>query len=156
MCKHNLFFVLFPVFFILLSFPAWGQTAAEIEELLSQKEITYARAAYYVLAMALENPPANSDEAFAYAMERGWFSKKAKGFSPGGSVTMGNLSLLFMKAFNLKGGLMYGITKSPRYAFREMTDKGFITGRAYPGFTVSGEQFLQIAGNVLTHIGGGL
>ena len=152
MHKSNLFFVVLPVFLIFLSSPAWGQSAAEIETLLEQKEITCAQAAYYILAITLENPPANSDEAFAYARERGWFPSKAQSGKP---VTLGYLSLLVMKAFDFKGGLMYSIAGNPRYAFREMTNRGFIVGRAYPNFTVSGERFLQITGNVLTHIGGG-
>ena len=144
--------VFLPVVFVFLAATAFGLTASDIEMLLDLEKMTCAQAAYYVLALALENPPANGEAAFAYARERDWISAKAQS---GGPVTMGYLSMLVMKAFDFKGGLMYRITGSPRYAFREMTDRGFISGRTYPGFTVSGEQFLQIAGNVLTYIGGG-
>jgi hypothetical protein len=48
---------------------------------------------------------------------------------------------------------MYRLFPGPRYAYREMTRRGFIEGRAYPDFTVSGERFLQILGNILSHTG---
>ena len=143
--------VIFFLFLLSLA-PVWGQTAAEIEGLLSQKEITCAQAAYFTLAMALDNPPANGEGAFVFAREQGWLPAQADSSGP---ITMGGLSLLVMKAFDLKGGLLYRLFENPRYAFREMTDRGFISGRAYSTLTVSGEQFLRIAGNVLTYIGDG-
>jgi hypothetical protein len=39
---------------------------------------------------------------------------------------------------------MYRLFPGSRYAHREMTGRGFIEGRAYPGQNVSGEQFLRI------------
>jgi hypothetical protein len=128
----------------------WGQTAAEMERLLDTKEITYAQAAWFTLASAQEDPPPNPAAAFALALEMAWLPENAE---PGGPVKLRNLSLLMMKAFDLEGGLMCRLFPGPRYAYREMIRRGFIEGRAYPGFTVSGERFLQILGNVLSHTG---
>jgi hypothetical protein len=129
---------------------AWAQTAAELERLLDTKEITYGEAAYFTLASVMENPPGNPPIAFALALEKGWLPDNA-GFD--GSIKLRNLSLFMMKAFNLEGGLMYRIFPGPRYAYREMTRQGFIEGRAYPGFTVSGERFLLILGKLLSRTG---
>jgi hypothetical protein len=127
-----------------------AQTAAEMERLLDTEEITYTQAAWFTLASAEEDPPPNPAAAFILALEKGWFPENA---DSGGPVKLKDLSLLMMKAFDLEGGLMYRLFPGPRYAYREMTRRGFIEGRAYPGLTVSGEQFLQILGNVLSHIG---
>jgi hypothetical protein len=129
---------------------AWGQTAAEMERLLDADHITHTQAAWFTLASAEKDPPPNPVAAFALAMERGWFPANAE---PGGPVKLRDLSLLLMKAFDLEGGLMYRLFPGTRYAYREMTRRGFVEGRAYPGFTVSGERFLQILGNVLSHAG---
>ncbi|MDR0720741.1 MAG: hypothetical protein LBF78_13985 [Treponema sp.] len=128
----------------------WGQTAAEIEGILDTEEITYTQAAYFTLASAPGTPPTSQAGAFVLALERGWLPKNAE---PDSSVKLRNLSLLIMKAFDLEGGLMYTLFPGPRYSYREMTRRGFIEGRVYPGFAVSGERFLQILGNVLSHIG---
>jgi hypothetical protein len=127
-----------------------AQTAAEMERILDTKEVTNTQAAYFTLASVLESPPPGQAGAFSLAQEQGWFPKNAE---PGGPIKLKDLSLLMMKAFDLEGGLMYRLFPGPRYAYREMTRRGFIEGRAYPGFTVSGERFLQILGNILSHTG---
>jgi hypothetical protein len=126
-----------------------AQTAGELEGLLDTGRITYAQAAYFTLASAPGSPPSDRAGAFALALERGWLPAKAAE----GPVTLGELSLLMMRAFALEGGFMYRLFPGPRYAYREMTRRGFIEGRADPGFTVSGERFLQILGKVLSHTG---
>jgi hypothetical protein len=128
----------------------WGQTAAEMEGILDMEEITYTQAAWFTLASAAEDPPPNPAAAFTLALKMAWLPKNAE---PGGPVKLRNLSLLMMKAFDLEGGLMYRLFPGTRYAYREMIRRGFIEGRSYPGFTVSGERFLQILGNVLSHTG---
>jgi hypothetical protein len=125
---------------------AQGQTAAEMESLLDTGEITCAQAAYFVLAAALEDPPQNPEAAFALAIEQGCLPAKSKS---NGSITMGGFSLLLMKALDIKGGLLYRRFPVGRYAFREMTGRGFIEGRSYSTLRVSGEQFLRILENVL-------
>jgi hypothetical protein len=127
-----------------------AQTAAEMERLLDTKEITFTEAAYFTLASVMEKPPEYPSGAFILALEKGWLPGNAE---PNGSIQLRNLSSLMMGAFNLEGGLMYRLFPGPRYAFREMSRRGFIEGRAYPRFTVSGERFLQILGNILSHTG---
>jgi hypothetical protein len=59
-----------------------------------------------------------------------------------------------MKAFNLKGGMMFAIAPGPRYAYRSMLNRSFIQAAADPTMTVSGDRFLLILGNVLSVAGG--
>jgi hypothetical protein len=96
----------------------------------------------------MENPPEDSDAAFAYAQELGWLPKNAM---PEESATLSGISLLLVEAFNLKGGFMYRLSHSPRYAYRAMLHQGFIRGRSYPQFTVSGEGFLLILGRLTAY-----
>ena len=144
--KHSYHVPLLCVILLFSATAARGQTAIDIERLLDAKEITCSQAAYLVLAAALENPPQNPETAFGMALENGWLPAKSES---GGGLTLGGLSLLMMKAFNIKGGLMYRLFPLGRYAYREMTSRGFIEGRSYSAFTVSGEQFLRILENVL-------
>jgi hypothetical protein len=125
---------------------ARGQTAADMERLLDAGGITCAQAAYFVLAAALEDPPRSPEAAFAAALEQGWLPAKSES---NGGITMGGFSLLLMKAFDIKGGLMYRLFPVGRYAFRDMAAQGFIEGRSYSTFPVSGEQFLRILESVL-------
>ncbi|MCL1837410.1 MAG: hypothetical protein FWG46_07685 [Treponema sp.] len=138
---------LFVIVLLLLPLAAGNaQSAQEIEQLLETAEITYTQAAYFTLAVALDTLPESGEAAFAFARENGWLPENAE---EGGSATLAGLSLLVMKAFSLKGGMMYWLLDNSRYAYREMTRRRFIEGRAYPAFKVSGERLLEILGNVV-------
>jgi outer membrane protein OmpA-like peptidoglycan-associated protein len=127
-----------------------AQTAGELDRLLDTRELSRGDAAYFTLSSVLTSPPARPSEAAAAARERGWLPE---GAGPGAPITLGDLSFLLMKSFGLEGGLLYRFFPGPRYAYREMTRRGFIEGRAYQDSTVSGERFLLILGNVLSAAG---
>ena len=146
MRKVSLF--LFGCFLFLLPAFLSAQTAAELEVVLESPVVSYDQAALFVLGAA--DGSAGSG-AFDQAMERGWLPKKAARENP---ATMGGLSFLMMKAFGIKGGMMYAIFPGPRYAFRTMTARSLIQGASDPSMSVSGERFLQILGNVLSAAGG--
>jgi outer membrane protein OmpA-like peptidoglycan-associated protein len=130
---------------------------------LSGGAVTYAQAAWFVLEAA-EAGSGDMEAAFAYAAGQGWLR-----VNPASSqaadlrdmpVSLGELSFLIMKSFNLKGGYLYRIfrgnrTLGSRYAYREMIYRGFITGITDPARPVRGEQFFQILGNVLDSVGDG-
>jgi hypothetical protein len=56
-----------------------------------------------------------------------------------------------MKAFDLKGGIFYGVFPIPRYACRELVYMRIIQGRTDPRGRLDGRTFLQILGRVLTY-----
>jgi len=127
-----------------------AQTAAEMEAVLEYPAVTCAQAAWFVLGSSGVEV-SSQEAAFEQAVANGWFSQKA---SASGLINMGTLSFLMMKAFELKGGMMYRILPGPRYAFRSLVSRSIIQGAADPAMEVSGERFLLILGNVLTLAGG--
>jgi hypothetical protein len=132
--------------FLFSAAAARGQTAADLESLLDTEAVTCAQAAWLVLAAVQDEPPHNPEAAFNTALANTWLPAKSES---GGAITLGGLSLLMVKALNIKGGLMYRIFPLGRYAYREMISRGFIEGRAYSTSTVSGEQLLRIVETVL-------
>jgi hypothetical protein len=125
---------------------AWGQSAADMESLLQTGEINFSQAAFFVLASVSGSPPENPEAAFVLAGERNWLPAGAESTK---ALSLGELSLLMVRAFNLEGGLLYRIFPVSRYAYRGMISRGFIEGRSYSGSRVSGEQFLGILEKVL-------
>jgi hypothetical protein len=136
---------------LLAAAPVFTQTAAEMERILSVPAVSYTDAAWLVLSAA-EAVPAGTTAGNAYrtAEENQWLSKKAASQKP---LTLGELSFLIMKSFNMKGGLFYTLFPGPRYSYRELIRLNLIPGRAYSGLAVSGERLLQILGGVLSHNG---
>lgn len=119
-----------------------AQTAAQLETLLASPAVTCSVAAGFVLE--------GEEGAFDKAVSNGWLPKTAQEDDP---INMGSLSFLMMKAYNLKGGILYILFPGPRYAFRAMVSESYIQGDSDPALTVSGEEFLLILGRVLSAAG---
>jgi hypothetical protein len=124
-----------------------AQTAAEIETLLKTPAVTYAQAARFVLRASEAASISGSREAFNYAAERNWLPKNT---SPDSEARLDGVSLLFMRSFNLKGGLFYSLFKNPHYAYRELAARKAFKGKSDPFMAVSGEQLLFITGRFLS------
>jgi hypothetical protein len=126
--------------------PAFAQTAAELETLLDTDAVNYGQAARFVLRAA-DISDSSPESAFAYAMEQKWLPA---GAAQDAGAKLDGVSLLFMEAFNIKGGAFYRMAKSPHYAYRELVYHDIIQGRADPGMAVSGALLLFMTSRVLS------
>ena len=123
-----------------------AQTAAEMETLLNTQAVTYAQAARFVLQAADAATIAHPAEAFRFAQENDWLPKDV---SPDTAARLDGISLLFMRSFDLKGGLLYSFFKTPHYAYRELVYRSAIQGRVDPQMAVSGYQLIFITNRIL-------
>jgi hypothetical protein len=124
----------------------FAQTADEMDRILSAQEITNTQAARFILAAANALP--GSGDAFAAAKENRWLPAGAEADKP---IRLGELSLLIMKSFGMRGGILYSFFPLPRYACRELVYMQIIQGRTDPGGRLDGSAFLQILSRVLTY-----
>jgi hypothetical protein len=128
-----------------------------MDRILNTPEITYTQAAGFVL-MAANVLPAGSD-AFTTARENRWLPAGAGAdsadntISADNAISLGELSLLIMKAFGIKGGILYSLFPLPRYACRELVYMQIIQGGNDPGGRLDGRTFLQILNRVLAYTG---
>jgi hypothetical protein len=128
-----------------------AQTAAELERILSIPAVSYGDAAWFILSAAGTIPPGTSPGgAYRFAADNNWLPQKAAAEAP---LTLGAVSLLIMKAFNIRGGLMYALFPGPRCGYRELVHRGLIQGRAYSTLPVSGERLLRIINRALEYTG---
>jgi len=147
---RKLLVILTGLFFLLpICIPA--QTAAELDTILQASAVTNAQAAKFVLASVEDAATMSTGNAFQRAVSNGWLKDSAK---PDENITLGKLSYLIMKAFNMKGGMMYSIIPGPRYAYRNMVSRNYIQGASDPSMNVSGQRFLLILGKVTNAEGG--
>jgi len=124
-------------------------TAVEIETLLASDAITYAQASRFVLEAADVAAFDDHYEAFRFAMERNWLPRNASPYAP---ARLDGISLLVMRSFGLRGGILFTITGSAHFAYREMEYMDFIHGRISPRQRVSGDTLLYLTGRVLAHL----
>ena len=145
--------VLAGIFIILLSAPAHAQTAARLETLLNKTVVSWSDAAVFILeasdAAADGNQQDLSDplDAFNFAADKKWLPKNA---ASGDTARLNGVALLLMRSFDLKGGIVYSIAKSPHHAYRELVYKGIIRGGTDPDMPVSGQQLLLMISKLLS------
>jgi hypothetical protein len=146
----------FTLFALLLLFVLSGlsaQTAAELEALLESPSVSWAQGAAFVLRAAeAEDRALSPFQAFELARERGYVPRSITADDP---LSLGGLSLLIMRSFNLKGGFMYSLFHGSRYACRELISLRIIGGKTDPAGPVSGDRLLYILGAALSRTGGG-
>lgn len=134
-------------FLVFASGLAWGQSNSTLDKILATKEASFGDAAYLVLTATKKIPDSTTlSEAADAITKQGW---GIKGASADQSITLGTYSLMLMKAFDMKGGIMYSLLPSPRYAARELTYLGDIHGDTSPYDPVSGTEAVDILGSVL-------
>jgi len=119
-----------------------------METLLNTSEVTYGQAIRFILEASEKAVIADAEEAFRYVAERNWISKK---IASGQIARLDVLSVIFMKAFDMKGGIFYSLTGRPRYAYRELVYLNLIQGRTEPGKKVSGELLLFVTSRIITY-----
>jgi len=128
---------------------AFAQSADRIEALFNTQELSYEQAAAFVLEAA--DVTNNQAEAFRYASEKGWLPKDAGARD---TARLDGVSLLIMKAFEIKGGAFYSIFQNAHYAYRELEYRNVIEGQTVPSMAVSGDMMLFIIGRTLSYTEG--
>ena len=118
-----------------------------MQGLLASEAVSYAQASRFVLqaseAAVFDDPL----QAFHFAQEQNWLPGRA---SPHAAARLDSVSLLLMRSFDLRGGIMFTLTGARRFAYRQMEHEGFIHGRASPRQSVSGETLLYMTGRILS------
>ncbi len=137
--KKTIIFLLIVLFF---SFSLSAQNADSVTAILEAPKANYSQIAYFA-ATYLEFLPdiATEQEAVNAISLRGISSIPDNPYKP---VTYKKFAQICMNTWIKKGGMMYSITKSPRYAFREMQSLGLIDYKKYPNQTLSGKEALNI------------
>ena len=152
MQKNNVFLILTAVLFIISAVGVSAQSAAVVDELLGQETAKFGESVYMItVGSGLVDDSASIPEAMKAAAEEKWISSRDEA---GDEISLGELSLLTMKAFKIHGGVMYMLFHSPRYAVRELAYLDIVRGEAHPGNTLSGEDVLDILSRTISMKGG--
>ncbi|RPJ09598.1 MAG: hypothetical protein EHM28_01085 [Spirochaetaceae bacterium] len=125
----------------------FAQSNDTIDQLLAEQKATYGKSVLMVLSASNAVPITSTIDAAMKKLEESKWIIGKKAEDP---ITLGELSFIMMKAFNLSGGVMYAIAPGPRYACREFEFRGFILRNAAPDRSVTGEEVVQMLGKVLS------
>jgi outer membrane protein OmpA-like peptidoglycan-associated protein len=133
---------------LLLPIPLSAQTAEELDQALGSPAVSYGQASYFILRSALsgEEADVSPSGAFAIARNKGWVPK---GAAEQDTASLGAVSLLVMRAFDLQGGLMYRLFHRPRHAARELVYLKLLESYSDPARPVSGDRLFRLLSGVL-------
>jgi len=132
---------------LVLGLPGFAQSNEIMDSFLAEEQASFGKAAYFVLIAADLVPQDATIEAAAEELRRReWKIAPRSADTP---VTLGEFSLLLMRALEIRGGIMYTVFRRPRYAAREMDYRGFVVGKSHPGRTLSGEEALRMLSRVV-------
>lgn len=125
---------------------ATAQSSEFMDALLASDSVSVGQASYLVL-VASDNIGEDADNARAFELlvSLGW---APKGSTSEQGITLAQYSYLLMKAFGLKGGLMYSMFPGPRYAYRELASRMVIQGRSDPSDALDGGLAVRMLGRV--------
>jgi len=128
--------------FLLPIISVWSQSASYLDSVLQSEQVRYQDAAYVLLLGAgFITDELSPAEALRFLEERDWGLPR---LAPSDELTLGSYSLMTMRVFELRGGPMYSLFPTRRYAVRELRFRGLVQGRSAPGSSLSGERALRI------------
>ncbi|MCL2443490.1 MAG: hypothetical protein FWD13_08530 [Treponema sp.] len=132
------------LFFLFMAIPGYifsqaVSPAVEFENLLNTEVVTYAQAARFVLQAAEVSGVNTPQEAFLYAVSQGWLPRNTREAE---EARLDNIALLLSGSFDVRGSLLYSITKNSRYAYRQLRYMNIIQGRVVSSMPVSGERLV--------------
>ena len=142
-------YLLFIAVCLIITSRAFAQTPEKLHALFQTEELNYEDAAVFVLEAVDIYDGSLPQDGFKAAAEKNWLPKKAQG---GDMARLDGVSLLIMKAFNFKGGVLYSVFQSPHYAYRELQYKKIIEGRTTGAMAVSGELLFFMVGRTLQQL----
>lgn len=126
--------------FCMLSLSA--QQADAITEILASTKLTCGQAAYVAATwLSLGEEPFPFERALDAVLAEGLL-KTDKDSSQ--AITLAELAGLCVRTWEIPGGLFYTLSKSNRYAFKELRARGIILAEEDPAMTVSGFRGLNI------------
>jgi hypothetical protein len=131
--------------------PLAAQSNTLIDTLLDAKEAAFGDAAYLVLSAARIIPENSTPSGAVWTLQARDLG--VGGRSAAASITLGEYAFLIMKAFGMRGGIMYRIAPGPRYACRELAFLGVLEGNPAPNRRLGGPEAVRILSRLLEQRG---
>ena len=128
--------------FLVLGCLCFGQSADMVSKMIESESVTYEDVAYFcAINLGLVNDDTSPEDALVALFEAKIFSMPK---DPKANITYDAVANMCMKTWKIKGGLFYTLTKSDRYAFKELQYLGFISTSENPKKKVSGTEVLNL------------
>ena len=119
----------------------FAQNPDEVSRMLETEEVTVGQVGYFMAVYLELVPDVANGRASLDALETAGYGSYRNTDAP---ISLAELAGMCMKVWKLKGGLMYSLFGTNRYAFREFQSKGYISFSEDPMSRVSGYRALNL------------
>ncbi|MBR6583185.1 MAG: hypothetical protein IKK80_06240 [Treponema sp.] len=135
--------IVISLFFLIVPMMVFSQSNDKISEILESSEISYGQACYIsACAQNLIDDDSSYEDAIRVLFDKGQIPAIVGENEP---IALANLTYIYAKLWNVKGGLLFRITKgSPRYSFKQFKSDSLIDERYDPTTVVSGWEALNL------------
>lgn len=137
--KKTIIFLFIVLFF---TFSLSAQNADLVTKLIEEEKASFSQIAYFSATYLGFLPDIATEQEAVNAISLRGISSIPE--NPYKQITYQKFAQICMNSWIKKGGLLYSITKSPRYSFREMQALGLIDYSKYPNQSLSGKEALNI------------
>lgn len=128
-----------------LAIPFFSQEAAQITRILAKDTADYMDFSYLISSqLGMECSPF---EAYVWCDRFGTFAFNRNAGTP---LTAKVLSHFLMNNYGLKGGIMWSLSRSRHYAFRELKARGLWTAGVDPDSIISGRDLIRAVNHFFT------
>lgn len=149
MQKTKVFVILAAVIFLITAGSVSAQSNQVLDNLLLAQEANFGEAVYMIaVGSGIADEDMSVADAVQLVSENRW-NKAGKG--AGDKITLGEASFIIMKALKIRGGLMYMLFPSPRYAVRELDYLEFLNVEPHPRNKITGKDFLDILNKAIAY-----
>ncbi|MBN2650945.1 MAG: hypothetical protein JXR63_01080 [Spirochaetales bacterium] len=139
--KSNKIYFLIIGLLMLSANAIFAQSNQLIDSIVARDKALLGESALIILQAAeLIDLNATSEDAMGFLENEKWLKK----LDADRSINQGELCLLIMMAFKIKGGAMFTMTRAPRYAARELAAIGGLTEKTSPYKSVSGQEVMML------------
>ncbi len=134
--------IIFSILSIFFTFSLYSQSADSVTKIIETQEVDFAQVSYFVATYLELLPDSATEQQAMNVVSLAKISDIPE--NPYKSIPYKKFAQICMNTWIKKGGLLYSITKSPRYAFKEMQSLGLIDIQKYPNQHLSGKDALNI------------
>ena len=129
--------------FLFLTVSLSAQSANIVTDILNSEKMTIGQACYLsAVYQNLIDDTATEEQAISALYNDGQLPDV---FYENDAIPLVNLSFIFTKMMNVRGGMMYRITKgSPRYAFKQLKADGILKINDDPSRIMTGTEALSL------------
>ena len=124
-----------------------AQSAEIMDKIIATPSISVAEAAYLVfVASGKLAEDATPEQAYTLVQKLGWIES---GNDPARPVKSAQYAYLLTRSYDLHGGLMSSVFRSPRYSYRDLVARGVFSAAGDPDDALTGVEAVRLLGQVM-------